>query len=249
MYEDKPRFAKLLMDPESIGTVLLCGLIDEFGTECFEWEPETLNIEILHAWKVTPPQVTMDKIQALLTVLTTNTFYKNLDAFNHVCNALAGDGADFENYDPASISQIAWAIAETTLVSPPEEKDSSYQFGDEIITFITAKLDEEGFSKPPRILANLVKPKDNTTEINDILTGDGIEFNGYWDMQQRKRLDVDEWIGSRLLKLMTDLSDLKLTHADPKAIQALRDRASKALAAQRRETQSESESVAKTPSL
>lgn len=241
--QTKSDVSALFLNPQTPGTVLLCLLVDEFGTEFFDWEPETLALEIRNHWKVTPPTVNRDKVWALVTAMTTNLFYSNLDAFMHICNALNDSGADFENFDPATITDIAWAIAELSLIDPPTAKDKSYVFADDILAYMQAELDREGFSKPPRILATYLKPIDNEERLNSVLEGDGIEFKGYWDDQNHKRLDVEQYVSQRLASLLALLSSVPLQHADREAVQELRQRADKALGAQSRSIQQERESA------
>ncbi len=227
----------LFRNPSTPASVLLFLLIDTDGLEFLNWEPETLDREIWSEWKVTPPQDNKDKIWALVTVMTTNLFYQDLNCFIHVCNALADNGADFSSWDPASVSDMAWAIAEVSLIDPPDEKDTSYQFSPEIVAYMSAELDREGFSKPPRILARYVKPIEDEARLNDVLEGDGIEYRTYWVDQENKRIDVDRYVGEKLLVLLKTLSTLPLRHADPERLKELEERGNTILA--KRSTQQE----------
>jgi hypothetical protein len=244
-------FASLLLDEEAIATPLLVGLLDEFGTEMLDWEPETLRLEIKNEWKVTPPQVNFDKIWALVTVLTTNSFYDSFEGFTHICNALSNTEASFDVYDPADVTEMAWAIAECTLLDPPDPtgKDKSYQFNTEIIAYMQARLNTESFSKPPLILAKHLPENDGSAKIDSALADDGIDYNAYWDSQQRKRMAVDRWVGSRMLNLIQTLVGLPLQNADKEALAQLQERARKALAAQAQEIQSASATVAPAPTF
>jgi hypothetical protein len=233
----------LFRNPATPGTILLFILVDELGTEFLSWENETIEHEIMAKWKVRPAPENDDKIQALITVLTSNMFYANLDCFVHICNSLNDAGASFEHFDPPQVSDIAWAIAETTLIDPPETKDQSYRFSHEITAYMEAELEREGFTKPPRILAKFVSVPDNETQLNQILDGDGIEYKAYWTDQERKRVDVDQYVASKLATTLELLADLPLHHADKKALEELRQRARTALAGQSKSIQQESESA------
>lgn len=234
---------ELLQDPRTPGTILLVLMVDEFGVEFFDWEPESLMLEIQARWRVTPVVHNTDKIWALVTLLTTNQFYRNLDCFNHTCNALSDRGADFHNFDPASVSEMAWAIAESTLVDPAEPNDQSRTFSEEIVHYMSATMDQEGFSRAPKILAKYASPSGDESKLQVVLDGDGIDYRAYWTDQERKRVDVDQYVATKLAEMLELLSRLPLRHADQGALKELQQRANKALGVQQKELQRETESA------
>ena len=245
MRQDQKAFAALLQNPETIGTLLLVGLLDEFGTEFLGWEPETLEREISQTWNVQVPARNRDKIWALVTELTTDTFYSSLDGFIHICNALSDHGADFQNFDPATVQEMCWALAEIHLINPPDEKT---RFNDEIVAYMKARLETESFQKAPQMLRPYV-PDTATDAVEEPLAMDGIDYNGFWDKQQRDRLQIDEYVRNRLFALIQGLAALPLHHADAGHVQELVRNASKALAVQAQATAQASEAVAPPPTL
>ncbi len=245
MRQDQQLFASFLKDPDAIGSVLLIGLLDEFGTEMLDWEPETLRQEVRQTWNTTVPTRNWDKIWALATVLTTDNFYSSLDGFIHICNALSSHGADFQRFDPATIQEICWALAEVQMLNPPEKDDV---FNDEIRAYMKARLDEEGFLKAPQLMRPYV-PDQAEESVEDTLAMDGIDYNGFWDKQQRDRLEIDEYVRRRLFTLVQGIAALPLRNSDRKAVQDLQQRVSKALAVQLQETEQASGSVSPVPNL
>jgi len=243
---DKRPFMRQLADPDAIGSVLLVGLLDEYGTEMFGWEPQTLDMEVKHDWSVSIPQVNKDKIWALVTELTTNLFYTSLDAFTHICNALNGSGADFQNFDFATVQEMCWAIAEVQLLDPPEEGE---MFNEEIRSYMATRLKDEGFERVPKILKPYVEMPDNDETIDGVLQDDGIEAKAFWDRQMREVLSIDQFVRERLHKLFVDLASLPLENADSEAMKATLQRAGKVLAGQSQQTAREEESVRPAPVL
>lgn len=238
--------APVIQNPDTYGTILLAILVDAFGTEFFEWEPEMLRHEIMGTWGVHCPQNNMDKVLSLVVHMTTNQFYRNLDFFIHTCNALSGSGANFHSFDPANVQEIAWALAECLLLEPQERGDV---FDPEIVTYTVTELMEEGFTKPPKILADHFDLPDISSQVNDALTSEELDYNAYWDAQQRKRIAVDTFVARNLNRLIIQLSELKLENADQKGVSELRQRAYKALAGQQAQLTSEQGTVAKSPSF
>lgn len=245
MRQEEYRIVNLLHDPDSIGTLLLAVLLDRFGTPMFEWEPETLRLEIKGAWGVEPPQENMDKIWALISILTTNLFNVSLEFFIHVSNALSGNGADFANYDPATVQEMCWALAEQHLIDPFEQNED---LSTEILEYMKASLREEGFTQVPQIMiphiGNEIIPE---SRVEDGLDVDAVDVNGYWDMQVRKRLDIDEYLLARMRQLIDGLAALPLEHADADRVQKLKERADISLATKEQEKEQVAESVAPIP--
>ena len=239
-------FAGYLKDRGTFATSLLVGLIDEFGTELFEWDPDTLRLELKSEYQVDIPQSNMDKIQALLVVMTTDLFYRNLEAFMHVANSLGHSGADFQSYDPPDVQEISWALAETALVDPP---DKNTAFGPEIVTYMREKLRDEGFSKAPRIMAPFCGNPDRDEDVSGAFADDEVLYHGYWESQQRKALTVDRFLQEGLQRIMSEISALPLQSANKQAIRELKQRVDKAAAKQRQATDKESESVSPVPLL
>lgn len=245
MRQEEQRAASMLSDQNTTGTPLLVLLIDRFGTAMFDWEPDTLRLEIKSTWGVEPPQENMDKIWALISLITTNLFNVSLEFFIHVSNALSGNGADFANYDPATVQEMCWAITEQHLIAPFEKGED---FSSEILTYMKASLLEEGFSQVPQILTEHIGKDLTSSElVEDGLAIDEIDTNAYWDMQTRKRLDIDAYLVARMRQLIDELAALPLHHAKTDQIKQLQERAHTTLVMKAQEKAQVSESVAPIP--
>lgn len=242
-------YAQLLMNPDVTGTALLVGLLDEFGVEALDWDPQTINMEIEAEWHVKPPQVNRDKVQALITYLTTNLFFQNLEAFGHICNALSGEEADFEHYELPDVTQMCWAIAECTLLNPPDPKDPADQWSSEIQEYVRQRLDLEGFTRVPRMLSGVVELEDQSKDIEDTFGSEGINVKSYFDSQQRKIIEVDAYVAEKLLQLTEELAGLQLQHGDRDAIEELRTNARKAAGHLSSEISKAQESSSPSPAL
>lgn len=241
--------AQLLMNPDATGTALLVGLMDEFGPELMQWDPQTIGMEIEAEWHISPPQTNKDKIQALITYLTTNVFFQSLEAFSHICSALNGEEADFDHYDMPDVSQMAWAIAECTLLTPPDPNDPADQWSPEIKEYVSQRLTLEGFTRVPRMLTGIAELEDQSKDIETTLNGEDIDVKSYFDSQQRKVIEVDGYVSERLLQLTEELAGLKLQHGDSEAIEELRTNARKAAGRLSKEIAKVQESSSPSPSL
>lgn len=203
--------AKFVKDSKTSGAILLTLLTDEFGTECYDWEPETLQMEIEALWGDIPP-TNYEKIMAFLTVLTTNRFENSLEAFIHICNGLVGGGANFKQYDPATVTEMCKTIAEVSLIDPPEK--GLYQFNEEIRQYIRKELDFEGYGQIPRLLKPYTADGE---EMPEDLPMDEIEANSYFDRQQQRLEILDMEVRAHLQAVFNDLNEVPLRNADQAA--------------------------------
>jgi hypothetical protein len=244
---EKNQAAAVLSNPHSTGTSMLMILVDELGTDFFSWEPNTLTAEVKDTWKIEMPQICRDKVWSLVNYLTTNLFFTSIEVFTHTCNALASSSSiDMLQYDPPTVAEICWAMMETTLLEPAGEDG---ELSDEVLTLIAQTLEAEGYHKVPRALRKYVKLPAVEERINEALALDGVDYNGYWDAQQRKLIALDQSLVSRLLRLLDELTALPLRNARKGAVQELVSNAKRALGEQQKDLQKAEGTVAKQPAL
>ena len=220
-------FRELFSDPEAPATALLMALIDTFGTECLNWESQTLWLEIESAWRVKPPQEVRDKVNALVVLMTTNQFYTNLDAFSAVCSALYGRGADPQYHDFPGVHEMCWAVTETHLVDEAKDK-----FAQDIADYAAERLKLEGWNKAPAMLRRVTGPWQDAQdmEINDTLTDQGGDVQAYWKTQKERELSLNEDIMGRLARLAQVLAALPLQHGKKEVLRQFQGSVEKARA-------------------
>lgn len=244
---EKTKAAAILSNPHSSGTALLLTLVDELGTEFFSWEPTTLDAEVWGTWRVKIPQIGKDKIWALVNYLTTNLFFTSLEVFIHTANALSSSThIDMKQYDPATISEISWALMETELL---ESAGKEGVFSDEILAYMSKELEAEGYRKVPKTLRAHVTLPDDEERINENLGMDGVDYNSFWDAQQKKTIALDQSLVNHLLRLLEELNSLALTHAKKGALRSLVSNAKKALGERQTTLRKAEGTVALPPSL
>jgi len=219
--------ADVLKDDSAPATILLLMLIDEFGTECLDWEPETLQLEVKDAWSIELPQTNWDKVYALMTVLTTNLFEQNLETFTHVCNALSGAGADFTTYDPATVEEMSTAIGEIVLLDPPEK--GNFNFSDEVKTYMQVRLAYEGFITPPKMLAPFVEALPPLPE-PEIIPPAEEDYKAHYNAQRERILEIEDEVRNRIQEIITRLQKLPLRFANKDKIKELAGNAARVLA-------------------
>lgn len=244
---EQTKTAAILTNPKSSGTAMLMVLVDELGTDFFSWEPSAFNAEVKSVWGIEMPQVCRDKVWALVNYLTTNMFFTNLEVFIHTCNALSTEvPIDMLQYDPATIAEISWAIMETELLESAGDEGG---FSEEILAYIRQELEVESFHRVPRSLRKHVEAPTVEERVNKNLTMDGVDYNGFWDAQQRKLIDLDQDLVNRLLRLLEELNSLPLKNARKGAIQEIASSASKVLGERQTDLQRAEGTVSAPPVL
>jgi len=143
---------QMLEDRETFATVLLAILIDRYGTEMFEWEPETLKLEINDDFNATLPRVNSDKIWALIVAMTTNQFYLSIEIYRATCDALMGRDPDFAMFSPSDPEELAWGVTEVILNDPPDPKLGNNEFSHEVSRYTGLILSQNGILVPPEPL-------------------------------------------------------------------------------------------------
>jgi len=212
----KDQLAAVIENEESLATTLLVACIDQFGTDFFEWEPQTFDLELKGAFGTEMPQVNRDKLWALITSLTTNLFYISLETFIPTCNSLNDAEANFQYYDPVTSEEAAWAITEVLLNSPPEgDEDPADRFSHEIKQYIGYTLESEGITEPPASLEPYVEMRAKPGEDLGITVGpDETMVKMYADRQAGEKENIEKYVTDRLDQLAAQLQQLPLVHGE-----------------------------------
>lgn len=203
----KEHLKKLLQNEDSFATSLLAICLDLYGTKIFEWEPESLWLELAEDTGVVLPRVNKDKIQALITALTTDLFYTSVEAFNHICNVLSGSEASFDYWDVLTPEEILWGIYEVSL-NDSDEENKLLKFSDEIKIYIGEVLKDSGIVDPPDVLkiGQILNPYEGLDQFSD----DPELFNAIFDKQEKEKRDLIIYLINRLYDLLKELNSLPL---------------------------------------
>lgn len=127
--------------------VLYSICVAKFGTEIHDWEPETLWMEIQDEFKTDAHECCKDKLQAVITLVTTNNFWENFQAFEGVCKAFSCHSPDFENLTPLSVEECSWGVAEAHLLDETPE-----EFSEEVRGYVREILRLHGYLiSPPHL--------------------------------------------------------------------------------------------------
>lgn len=143
--KDKEAAARICQIPGTMGTIMHAIALHFFGTDVYEWEPETIDMEFEEEFGVIPYEGNINKLNAILSSVASDSFYNDWVAYLNVCTTLSGEN-DAEDLLDLTVEELAWGVMEISL------NDEDYDpklFHSDIRALTGIVLDEEGYFSPP----------------------------------------------------------------------------------------------------
>ena len=128
-----------LESTETKMTVLHAILRNQYGEEFYAWDPSTIALEVRDDFQADMSAETVNRTAALQVVMTNNAFFQRMDAFMGICNTLGSGAPFFSVFDPVTVEEAAWTLAEVAL------NREMLPFSPTIKKFVEAVLTEEGY--------------------------------------------------------------------------------------------------------
>jgi len=221
----KRAISAFLANQDTFGTSLLLICLDTYGVECLAWEPETLHQELQDDYRVLLPQANADRLQSLITAITTDRVYNDALAFCSVANALSGDGLDASLLEIPTPDETAWAVTELGMLEP-ENIDS---YSADVRRLMKLSCETSGLGKLPGSLS-MSEPLESAKKA-EMFTEDPAMYAGWASTQQSTAYAVDSWVKRQLLRLVGELSSLPLVNRDAASWKTFAQRAERTFAA------------------
>ena len=149
---DTRRLREILSSPHTLGTVMHAICLRSFGTDMYEWEPESLAMEIHDEFGCEASEEAMCRLNALISALVSDSWRRDWIAFAAVCSGLnTEDGSiDIDGFIPGAC--LAWGVTEV-LLNDSNDGARPGGFAPEVARYAGTILCEEGIIKPPAVLA------------------------------------------------------------------------------------------------
>lgn len=186
----------LIQSPETMATVVHAIIRDKYGDEAYWWDPLTVAMELKADFEVDACPEFMDRWGAMQVVMTGDSFFNRIDSFFAVCNAFSTGEPFFGAFDPVTIEEAAWAVAEVGM------NRDMLPFSPTIKKYCEIILGKNGYGKnnAPAIFDVVF---DDTTTLKDIKEGLVSNENGA-ALKQYLMENVDD-----IAKQFDSLADLK----------------------------------------
>lgn len=104
-------YINLFQHPDAHPIVLDLALLRQYGPEWFEWEPETLEIQIPQDFKTSSvSDLNMNKIQAVKTLHYVDTYWRQWEIFNWCTQPFNSMYPDFEVLQVPTVAQCLVSV-------------------------------------------------------------------------------------------------------------------------------------------
>jgi hypothetical protein len=206
-----------LLTEESAALPLFLIVMDRYGAEALSWAPETIKLELENDFRIQLPKISLDKIMAAITIVTTNYFYKDVTRFIELCNILAGDDFQPDEFEPADAGELLVGITEAILLWPPDGDPEDTEFNPEIREYISQVLGQEGILKPFDVL-RLAFNKDEASKVDAEYADDPEMYSAIYKNQQEKTDELRAVYLENILALASQLKLLPLQQGSTKEL-------------------------------
>lgn len=210
MHSDIP---KILSDPNIYTTCIVAVLIDSYGTEWLNWQPETIEMELTSQGIDVTPSL-KDKLMVANTLLTTDTIHRDVLAFNNAVQVLNFGKISAEHFIPASLEDIMWGCLEMYIMEGKEDFFTGYNgkdaFSGDISYYVGKFLLDHGITKVPSMLKFAkIDQRDLDRRDKNIAEDPGL-FDAYWDRQESDLKELEDDMKERSDELMQQLKMLPI---------------------------------------
>lgn len=207
--QSKAALQQTLSNEEAFATSLMAIVLNEYGTEVFDWDPESLWMALAEDFGVSLRRVNKDKIQAMLLVYTSDLPFVSVEAFNNVCNVFGDSEANFARWDLLSPEECIWGVYEMMLNVGIDRRpnEPAPEYSHEVRRYIGVILENDGIFDPPDILRIAeMEPRAGLDQWQD----DQTMFNAAYDKSQTEKARLIEFLVHRLLTLLEELNQLPI---------------------------------------
>jgi hypothetical protein len=205
---DRMALRALLVSEDTHGMVILIWALDGLGQEFFQWAPETIKLETNELAGFEIPKPNYDKLMAAVAIVTTDLFFRDVDAFIKLCNVLSGDDFMPTVFSYAGPEECAWGITEALILDPPDSENEE-PFSDEIRRYIGFVLHEEGYIKAPDIL-QIAIDHDLLAKTHQTYADSPEMLDAILKNQKVKEANIERVVMTGLRNLLSQLESLPL---------------------------------------
>jgi hypothetical protein len=153
---------KILEDPSAPVMALIYVIVKNYTTEAFNWNPQLLRNELEEDFDLKLTDLQSDKIQAGITVLTTNMYESDVRTFEVCTRLLTHNAQDFEDFQPLEAEELVAGLTEVMLI-----KMEDITFGDDVRVYAGEVFHEYGLCKSPDLFPDAIMPSGFPADCDD----------------------------------------------------------------------------------
>ena len=134
-----------LLDSGSNPIECVAGMLEGYGRDWLEWEPETLWETIRKDYGTYPNDEAKNKLMAAKTIMANDYFWQEWEVFEKACSAFNDRIPTFSSMEELSVAEMAWGVQVASKL-----KDRT--FGNEVQAYVASRAHEEGYVLLPEVL-------------------------------------------------------------------------------------------------
>jgi hypothetical protein len=215
----KDKLRDVLSDPNVHATTMLAVLLDNFGTDAINADPEVIADSLNNLVGYTIPSKNLDKLQAIVATLATNQFLVSPRVFHAITNALNGSGSETDVFDPVTPEEINWALTEVMLNSFDKDQSQNLDsmFSPSVKRYINEIYRLDGITLAPEPVKHLLVPTGNIEDVEPFPElAPAIN-----QIAQEKSDEIKVYTVNHAARLIDELTSLPLQNAQPQAKERL----------------------------
>lgn len=143
---------KTILEDQKAPAIALLSLVTKaYGSEAYEWEPMTLKAELQEDYKCEISDLQSDKIQAAITILTTDQYEENIVVFETLNHLLNHQETDLDEMDPLEAEELIIGLTEAYIIKAEELK-----FSPEVRVYAGVVFYNYGMHQPPTLFPQAI---------------------------------------------------------------------------------------------
>lgn len=188
--------SQALQNPETTATVLKAILDQQYGEDWLSWDPVTISLELTADFNCDLCSEAMDRICAIQTVMTSDAFFKRIDAFLGITNTINTGAPAFDSFSPSSIEEITWAIAEVAF------NRELLPFSYPVKSYVKKLLKDDGYDEYnyPEVLKEMFERNPDTKEVRDAVHEP--------DQSDSNRTNVESYVEEQMSDMVSQFNKI-----------------------------------------
>ena len=142
---------QVLEDEKSPASVLLVLVTKKYGQECYEWEPAVLKAELQQDLNCEISDLQSDKLQAALTILTTDLYENNIKVFETTNHLFNHQHDNLDELNPLEAEELICGMTEAYMI-----RGEPIVFSPEVRVYAGQIFYDYGMHKPPTLFSQAI---------------------------------------------------------------------------------------------
>jgi len=138
-------------DEKAPASVLLVLVTKKYKQECYEWEPMVLKAELQRDFDCEISDLQSDKLQAAITILTTDLYESNIKVFETLNHLLNHQHDDLDELNPLEAEELICGLTEAYMI-----RGEKMEFSPEVRAYAGLLFHEYGMHNPPTLFPQAI---------------------------------------------------------------------------------------------